>query len=61
MALTRSHRINQATPVTVTAVVCLALLGADRALTFDEVLTTVSLLAGYIEALRWVRWLAARR
>ncbi|MBK8436626.1 MAG: hypothetical protein IPL37_08980 [Austwickia sp.] len=53
VALDASHRINQATPVTVTAVVCLALLGADRALTFDEVLTTVSPFAGYIEARQW--------
>ncbi len=50
VALDASHRINRATPVTVTAVVCLALLGADRALTFDEVLTTVSPFAGYIVA-----------
>lgn len=53
VALDASHRINRATPVTVTAVVCLALLGADRALTFDEVLTTVSPFAGYIVARAW--------
>lgn len=53
VALDASHRINRATPVTVTAVVCLALLGADRALTFDEVLTTVSPFAGYIIARQW--------
>lgn len=53
VALDASHRINRATPVTVTAVVCLALLGADRALTFDEVLTTVSPFAGYIVARQW--------
>src|SRR6185369_1079150 len=35
IALDTSHRINQATPVTVTAVVCLAMLAADRALTLD--------------------------
>jgi glycerol-3-phosphate O-acyltransferase len=36
VALDVSHRINRATPVTVTAIVCLALLGADRALCFDR-------------------------
>ncbi len=53
VAVDASHRINRATPVTVTAVVCLALLGADRALTFDEVLVTVSPLADYITARAW--------
>ena len=33
IALQTCHRINRATPVTVTAVVCLALLAADRSLT----------------------------
>ncbi|MBK7623851.1 MAG: lysophospholipid acyltransferase [Kineosporiaceae bacterium] len=50
VALDVSHRINRATPVTVTAVVCLALLGADRALTFDRVLDTVEPLATYLAA-----------
>ncbi|MBK6873014.1 MAG: hypothetical protein IPG94_17085 [Kineosporiaceae bacterium] len=36
--------------MTVTAVVCLALLGADRALTFDRVLDTVEPLATYLAA-----------
>ena len=53
VALDISHRLNRATPVTVTAVVSLALLGADRALTADEVLDTVEPLAAYIEARRW--------
>ena len=53
LALDVSHRINRATPVTVTAIVCLALLGADRALTFDRVLDTVSPLARYIAERRW--------
>lgn len=53
IALDTSHRINRATPVTVTAVVCLALLGADRALTFEEVLATVTPLADYIDARKW--------
>ncbi|MCU7729474.1 lysophospholipid acyltransferase [Actinoplanes sp. KI2] len=48
IAVETSHRINQATPVTTTAVVCLALLAADRALTLDEVLATVAPLARYI-------------
>ncbi|GAA3342996.1 lysophospholipid acyltransferase [Amorphoplanes nipponensis] len=48
IALETCHRINRATPVTTTAVVCLALLGADRALTLDEVLATVAPLARYI-------------
>ncbi len=53
IALDISHRINRATPVTVTAIVSLALLGADRALTLDEVLDTVEPLASYIEARQW--------
>lgn len=53
VALDASHRINRATPVTVTALVCLALLGEARALTFDEVLRTISPLSDYIAAQRW--------
>lgn len=53
VALDASHRINRATPVTVTAIVCLALLGADRALSFERVLDTVSPLAAYVAARRW--------
>lgn len=49
IALETCHRINRATPVTATAVVCLALLAADRALSLDEVLATVTPLARYIE------------
>ena len=49
IALDISHRLNRATPVTVTAIVSLALLGADRALTVDEVLETVEPLATYVE------------
>jgi glycerol-3-phosphate O-acyltransferase len=48
VALDVCHRINEATPVTATAAVCVALLGAGRALTLDEVLTTVAPLAGYL-------------
>jgi glycerol-3-phosphate O-acyltransferase len=53
IALDISHRLNRATPVTVTAIVSLALLGADRALTLDEVLDTVEPLASYIAARKW--------
>jgi glycerol-3-phosphate O-acyltransferase len=53
IALDISHRLNRATPVTVTAVVSLALLGADRALTLEEVLETVEPLAGYIDERKW--------
>lgn len=53
VALDISHRLNRATPVTVTAIVSLALLGADRALTVDEVLETVEPLAAYIDARQW--------
>lgn len=53
IALDISHRLNQATPVTVTAIVSLALLGEDRALTLDEVLDTVEPLAAYIDARHW--------
>ncbi len=53
VALDISHRLNRATPVTVTAIVSLALLGADRAMTMDEVLETVEPLAAYIESRRW--------
>ncbi|MEU4421505.1 lysophospholipid acyltransferase [Actinoplanes sp. NPDC024001] len=48
IALETCHRINQATPVTTTAVVCLALLAADRAETLNEVLATIAPLAAYI-------------
>lgn len=53
VALDISHRLNRATPVTTTAIVSLALLGADRALTVDEVLDTVEPLAAYIDARQW--------
>ena len=53
VALDISHRLNRATPATVTAIVSLALLGADRALTVDEVLETVEPLAAYIDARHW--------
>jgi glycerol-3-phosphate O-acyltransferase len=53
VALAVCHRINNATPVTPTAAVCIALLGADRALTLDEVLDTVLPLAVYIRGRGW--------
>ena len=55
VALDISHRLNRATPVTTTAIVSLALLGADRALTVDEVLDTVEPLAAYIDARQLAR------
>ncbi|MCV7100815.1 lysophospholipid acyltransferase [Mycobacterium palustre] len=53
IALDVEHRINRATPVTPTAVVSLALLGADRSLSLNEVLATVRPLACYIAARNW--------
>ena len=53
IALDVEHRINRATPVTPTAVVNLALLGADRFLLIGEVLATVRPLASYIAARNW--------
>ncbi|NMN93499.1 lysophospholipid acyltransferase [Antrihabitans stalactiti] len=53
IALDTCHRINRATPVTATAIVCVAMLAADRALSLDEVLGTVSPLARYIERRQW--------
>jgi glycerol-3-phosphate O-acyltransferase len=54
IALDVEHRINRATPVAPTAVVSLALLGADRSLSISEVLATVRPLASYIAARNWV-------
>jgi glycerol-3-phosphate O-acyltransferase len=53
IALDVEHRINRATPVTPIAVVSLALLGADRSLSINEVLATVRPLASYIAARNW--------
>lgn len=47
------HRIDRATPVTVTSVVCLALLAADRALSLDEMQSTVRPLAKYLTRKGW--------
>lgn len=54
IALDVEHRINRATAVTPTAVVSLALLGADRSLSISEVLSTVRPLASYIAARNWM-------
>ncbi|HEY3996311.1 MAG TPA: lysophospholipid acyltransferase [Mycobacterium sp.] len=54
IALDVEHRINRATSVTPTAVVSLALLGADRSLSISEVLATVRPLASYIAARNWM-------
>jgi glycerol-3-phosphate O-acyltransferase len=53
VALDICHRLNQATPVSATAAVCVAMLGADRALTLDEVCATVAPLARYLGARGW--------
>jgi glycerol-3-phosphate O-acyltransferase len=47
------NAINKTTPVMATAIVTCALLAADRALTLDEVLTTVGPLAGFLEGRHW--------
>jgi glycerol-3-phosphate O-acyltransferase len=53
IALEICHRLNQATPVTATAAVCVAMLGEDRALTLDEVCATVAPLARYLRGRDW--------
>ncbi|KQH81004.1 hypothetical protein AO501_05085 [Mycobacterium gordonae] len=53
IALDICHRLNQTTPVTATAAVCVAMLGEDRALTLDEVCATVAPLARYLRARGW--------
>jgi glycerol-3-phosphate O-acyltransferase len=53
VALEICHRLNQATPVSATAAVCVAMLGEDRALTLDEVCATVAPLARYLGARGW--------
>jgi glycerol-3-phosphate O-acyltransferase len=53
IALDVEHRINRATPVMPTAVVSLALLGANRSLSIGEVLATVRPLASYITRKNW--------
>lgn len=53
IALDICHRINRTTPVSATAAVCVAMLGADRGLTLDEVCATVAPLARYLSARGW--------
>lgn len=53
IALDVCHRLNAATPITPTSAVCIALLAEDRALTLDEVLTTVRPLADYVHGRGW--------
>lgn len=53
VALDVCHRINRVTPVSATAAVCVAMLGADRSLTLGEVCATVAPLAKYLSARRW--------
>jgi glycerol-3-phosphate O-acyltransferase len=53
VALDICHRLNQATPVSATAAVCVAMLGEDRALTLNEVCATVAPLARYLAARGW--------
>src|SRR6201996_579811 len=53
IALEICHRLNQATPVSATAAVSVAMLGADRALTLDEVCATVAPLPRYLHARDW--------
>lgn len=48
LALEVCHRINRVTPATPTAVVTFALLGAERALTLDEIIKELSPLTAYI-------------
>ncbi|MDN5767900.1 MAG: lysophospholipid acyltransferase [Humibacillus sp.] len=48
-----SYRINRATPVTPTAVVTMALLAADRALTLEQVHTTVQVTDRYLKQRDW--------
>jgi glycerol-3-phosphate O-acyltransferase len=53
IALDVCHRINRATRVTPTALVTLALLSADRALTLDQVISTIEPTARYAAIRRW--------
>lgn len=53
LALEVCHRINNTTPVTPTAAVCIALLAAGRALTLDETLATIKPLSGYLGVRQW--------
>lgn len=53
IALEACHRINRATPVTATAIVSMAILGEDRALSLAQVEATVAPLAAYLKERGW--------
>ncbi|HSV40809.1 MAG TPA: 1-acyl-sn-glycerol-3-phosphate acyltransferase, partial [Nocardioidaceae bacterium] len=53
IALESCHRINRATPVTATAIVSMAILGEDRALSLAQVEETVAPLATYLADRGW--------
>ncbi|MGQ0466983.1 MAG: 1-acyl-sn-glycerol-3-phosphate acyltransferase [Sporichthyaceae bacterium] len=53
IALDVCHRLNAAAPITPTATVCVALLAVDRAMTIDEVLSTIRPLADYVAGRGW--------
>lgn len=53
IALEACHRINRATPVTATAIVSMAILGEDRALSLAQVQKTVEPIAGYLDDRGW--------
>lgn len=53
IALDVCHRLNRVTPVTATAIVSMAILGEDRALSLSEVQETVAPLAAYLDQRGW--------
>ncbi|MCY7399657.1 MAG: lysophospholipid acyltransferase [Nocardioides sp.] len=53
IALESCHRINRATPVTATAIVSMAILGEDRALSLTQVQRTVAPIADYLDNRGW--------
>ena len=53
IALDVCHRLNRVTPVTATAIVSMAILGEDRALSLAEVQETVAPLAAYLDERGW--------
>ncbi len=53
IALESCHRINRATPVTATAIVSMAILGEDRALSLAQVQATVAPIADYLDERGW--------
>ncbi len=53
IALETCHRINRATPVTATAIVSMAILGEDRALSLTQVQQTVAPIADYLDERGW--------